>query len=66
MYPKAKREEADAVAWVFTGPNSDLVQYPFKFFDVEPSDVRLKVLHTALCHSDLLHARGLWGKHLLI
>lgn len=57
LYPKAKREEADGVAWVFTSADSDLVQYPFTFFPLEPSDVRLKVLHTSLCASDLLHAR---------
>jgi len=66
MYPKAKREEADGVAWVFTDAKSDLVQYPFKFFDPEPCDVRLKVLHTALCQSDCLHARGQWGKKISI
>lgn len=66
MYPKASKEEADAVAWVFTSPKSDLVQYHFKFFEPEPNDVRLKVLHTALCQSDNLHARGCWGTLSLI
>ena len=32
IYPKAKLEEADAVAWVLTNPDSELVMYPFKFF----------------------------------
>ena len=61
MYPKAKKEEADAVAWVLTSPTSDLVMYPFKFFPVEPEDVRLKILHTSLCASDHFHGRSLWG-----
>jgi NADPH:quinone reductase-like Zn-dependent oxidoreductase len=66
IYPKAKLEEADAVAWVFPDPKADLVMYPFKFFPLEPSDVRLKVLHTSLCHSDLMHARGYWGTSFLM
>ena len=66
IYPKAKMEEADAVAWVLTSPDSELVMYPFKFFPLEPQDVRLKILHTSLCASDHFHGRGFWGKHFLI
>lgn len=66
IYPKAKMEEADAVAWVLTSPDSELVMYPFKFFPLEPQDVRLKILHTSLCASDHFHGRGFWGKHSLI
>ena len=66
IYPKAKMEEADAVAWVLTSPDSDLVMYPFKFFPPEPQDVRLKILHTSLCASDHFHGRGFWGNSYLI
>lgn len=61
FYPKAPINEADAVAWIFTSKDSNLVKYPFNFLPPEPSEVRLKVLHTSLCYSDVMHAREMWG-----
>lgn len=61
LYPKSSLQEADAVAWIATSKDAELQQYPFKFQPLEPTEVRLKILHTAICHSDVMHLRGLWG-----
>lgn len=61
FYPRAPMSEADAVAWIFTSKDSELEMYSFKFWPLEPSDVRIKILHTSICHSDIMHSRGLWG-----
>jgi hypothetical protein len=61
LYPRAPLNEADAVAWIFTSKDSDLQMYSFKFWPLEPSDVRLKILHTSICYSDIMHSRGYWG-----
>lgn len=63
LYPRAPLNEADAVAWIFTNKDSELQMYSFKFWPLEPTDVRLKILHTSICHSDIMHSRGLWGNH---
>ncbi len=44
-----------------TSPNSPLIKYPFKFYPLGPNDVRLKVLYTSICQSDILHGRSKWG-----
>lgn len=61
LYPKSSLQEADAVAWIATTKDAELQQYPFKFQPLEPTEVRLKVLHTSICYSDVMHLRGLWG-----
>lgn len=61
LYPKSSLEEADAVAWIAISKDAELQQYPFKFQPLEPTEVRLKILHTAICHSDVMHLRGMWG-----
>lgn len=60
LYMKANLAEADAVAWVFTSKESEMVKYPFTFPEMEPADVRIKVLHVSLCYSDVMHVRGMW------
>lgn len=65
-YPKSTLEEADAVAWILPSPKAALQKYPFKFHSIQPTEVRLKVLHTSLCQSDVLHGRGHWGNCYLI
>lgn len=57
MYPKSTLEEADSVAYVLGNPNGTLTQYPFKFFDLDPTEVRVRILYTGLCQSDVLHGR---------
>lgn len=54
------------MAWVLTDAKSDLVKYPFTFFPLEPTEVRLKVFYAALCYSDSLHAREAWGIYYII
>lgn len=66
FYPKSTLEEADAVAWILTDKDSELVMYPFKFLPLEPNEVRLKITYTSICQSDILHSRGHWGKFLII
>jgi|JI10StandDraft_1071094.scaffolds.fasta_scaffold4978655_1 D-arabinose 1-dehydrogenase-like Zn-dependent alcohol dehydrogenase len=60
LYTKASLQEADGVAWIFTSKESQMVKYPFKFPEMEPAEVRLKVLHVSLCYSDVMHVRGYW------
>ena len=57
LYPKSTLEQADGVAWIFTDKDSELTKYPFKFSELKPTEVRLKVLHTSLCFSDVMHSR---------
>ena len=66
LYLKADIKEADAVAWVFTSKESTMVKYPFTFPEMETTEVRIKVLHTSLCYSDVMHVRGLWCNYLTI
>lgn len=61
LYPKATKEEADAAAWVATTPQGKLSLYYFKFMDMEENDVRVKVLYTSICQSDILTVREKWG-----
>lgn len=49
------------MAWIATTKDAELQQYAFKFQPLEPNEVRLKVLHTSICYSDVMHLRGLWG-----
>lgn len=61
MYPKSDLKEADAVAWVAVDPTSPLAMYSFKFPELSSDEVRLKVLYTSICRSDILTIRGSWG-----
>lgn len=54
-------EEADAVAWVALDATGPFHMYSFKFTEVEPEQVRIKVLYTSICQSDILTVRGNWG-----
>jgi D-arabinose 1-dehydrogenase-like Zn-dependent alcohol dehydrogenase len=53
--------KADGVAYVLTDPKGKLVQYPFKFPQLETHDVRAKITFTGLCASDHHHGRGKWA-----
>ena len=65
MYPRASKEEADAAAWVATTPEGKLSLYYFKFMDMEENEVRVKVLYTSICQSDILTVTELWGIFLI-
>jgi len=52
--------EADGLAWVFKNAK-EFVPYYFKFPELKADEVRAKVLHTGLCHSDSMTGRECWG-----
>lgn len=61
LYPRVEDpKDADAVAWVFKNKN-EFVPYWFKLPELGENDVRVKVLHTGLCHSDVMAGREKWG-----
>lgn len=62
MYPRCDIKEADAVAWVAINPTGPLEMYPCKFPELEDDQVRLKILYTSICHSDIMTIRGKWGE----
>ncbi len=38
-------------------------QFPFEFPEISDDEARIIIYYTGLCHSDWMHARGLWGKN---
>ena len=61
-YPKAESlEKADAAAWIVLSKDSPLFLYPFNFTELEPAEVRAKILYTSICQSDILTIREDWG-----
>jgi len=60
IYQVCDIKEADAVAWALTSKDSDLVMYPFKFPELGDNEVRLKILYSSLCQSDVMHGRNKW------
>jgi D-arabinose 1-dehydrogenase-like Zn-dependent alcohol dehydrogenase len=54
------KKDADAVAWAFVNKDK-FVEFPFKFPELKPNELRANVLYAGLCHSDSLHCRGKWG-----
>lgn len=53
-------KDADALAWVFKNKD-EFVPYYYKFPELAEDEVRAKVLHTGLCHSDVMTGREKWG-----
>lgn len=62
LYAPSTMDKADGVAWVATDKASPLAMYPFTFQEIKENEVRLKVLYTSICHSDLATIREHWGK----
>ena len=61
IYKRAETPEtADGLAWVFKN-EKELVPYYFTFPPLGAKEVRIKVHHTGLCHSDVMTARQYWG-----
>lgn len=57
LYKKAEPGTEDAHGWVFKN-DKEMVPYYFKFPTLKDDEVRVRVLHTGLCHSDSMTARG--------
>ena len=53
-------EEADGVAWAMTEPGTAMTQLPFKHPPLLENEVRIKVTHAGLCHSDVFVATCGW------
>ena len=61
IYKRAEDEsKADALAWVFKN-DKEMVPYYFNFPPLGDDEVRCKILHTGLCHSDVMTVRQKWG-----
>ena len=60
LYKHCDIKEADGVAWAFVNKDK-LVQFPFKFPEIGPDELRVNVLYAGLCQSDVHTVRGIWG-----
>ena len=55
------KEEANAACWGVTEAKGPLKRLYFKLPDLKKDEVRIKVLHTGLCHSDCFKVNQEWG-----
>lgn len=55
-------EEAQGVALAFMEPGSDLTPIPFRHPELLTNELRIKVTHTGLCHSDIFFSNESWFK----
>ena len=60
LYKHCDIKEADAVAWAFVNKDK-LVQFPFKFPEIKDDEIRINILYTSLCLSDVHTVKGPWG-----
>ena len=60
LYKYCDIKEADAVAWAFVNKDK-LVQFPFKFPEIKDDEIRINILYTSLCLSDVHTVKGPWG-----
>ncbi len=51
-------------AYAAYDPKSPLSPYDFERREIRPKDVRIDILYSGVCHSDLHQARGEWGSNL--
>lgn len=51
-------------AYAAYDPKSPLSPYDFERREIRPKDVRIEILYSGVCHSDLHQARGEWGSNL--
>lgn len=56
-------EEAQGVAMAFMQPGTTVTPLPFRHPEVLPKELRIRVTHAGLCHSDVFSADGSWSKH---
>ena len=60
IYKHCDIKEADGVAWAFVNKDK-MVQFPFKFPEIGPDEIRVNVLYAGLCQSDVHTVREVWG-----
>ena len=59
------KEEANAFCWGVTKAKEELQRLYFKLPALAEDEVRIKVLHAGLCHSDCFKVDEEWGKNVL-
>lgn len=57
LYQRVPENEADAMAWVFEGPDK-IEKYFYRFPPLAPKDVRVRVLYSGICKLDVEKGRG--------
>eukprot|EP01022_Parablepharisma_sp_SALTPOND_P012050 TRINITY_DN153_c0_g1_i1.p1 TRINITY_DN153_c0_g1~~TRINITY_DN153_c0_g1_i1.p1 ORF type:complete len:420 (+),score=36.03 TRINITY_DN153_c0_g1_i1:90-1262(+) len=59
------KEESNVSCWGVTEAKGDLKRLYFKLPSIQEDEVRLKILHAGLCHSDCFKVDEEWGKNVL-
>ena len=57
LYPRVLENEADAIAWVFESPDT-INKYFFKLPALNIKDVRVRVIYSAICQTDIEKGRS--------
>jgi uncharacterized zinc-type alcohol dehydrogenase-like protein len=57
--------DADSFAWAFVEKGTNVVPFPFRQPALGDKEVRIKVTHAGLCHSDIFRSTGGWGEDIL-
>lgn len=60
IYKHCELKDAEAVAKAFVDTSGKAQDWPFKFPAIKGYEVRVKITHTGLCHSDVHTALGEW------
>eukprot|EP00743_Colponemidia_sp_Colp-15_P003193 GILK01003448.1.p1 GENE.GILK01003448.1~~GILK01003448.1.p1 ORF type:complete len:368 (-),score=56.20 GILK01003448.1:158-1261(-) len=55
------KREADAIAWGAVEGKQGLVEIPFKHYALRAGEIRVKITHSGVCHSDVHTIVGEWG-----
>ena len=61
IYKRAKKEEADACAWVFSTTET-FEKYYYKHPVLTEKEVRIRITYTGICQSDIHTAKDMWGE----
>jgi uncharacterized zinc-type alcohol dehydrogenase-like protein len=57
--------DADSFAWAFLERGTKVDPFPFCQPFLDDKEVRIKVTHAGLCHSDIMRPTGSWGENIL-
>ncbi|CAD8085681.1 unnamed protein product [Paramecium sonneborni] len=52
LYKLVSKDQAEAFAWSFEGPNTEAVLYPFQFPPIRADEVRIQQTYFGLCYTD--------------